>query len=261
MSANTNIRPFYSRDDISYLFDRVREQYERKHLSWFMRRYNLVAAEGSSLAQALDIAYELPPGAFLAGGFMRSILSNTPIKDYDIFFNGEASLKLMVKRIHNAPEGSFLHGYESDISVQDLINNVNKNRKYIMFTHESKPPIQLIRTRWYDRNEEVIDKFDMTFAQFSIDSDLQISYSSQAVDDAQNKRLRLRQVIFPVSTGLRLRRFLDAGFRWYSDNYDGHQRDEYIKLGQKYLEKLKKAAQSAGEPVPENSEGFGSFEA
>jgi len=255
-SPLTTVRPFYVRGDsnVSDLFGSIDGTYERKHLAVFARHHRL------ELGDALEIAMELPEGAFLAGGFMRSVITNQPIKDFDLFFSSEAAFKNMIKRIHEAPEGTYLRGYESDLSLRELIQDPQKNRKYLMFTCEGKPPIQLIRTRWYERSEEIIDKFDMTISQFAVDSELNITYSARALEDIRNRYVRLWKVIFPTSTGLRIRRFLDQGFRWTSDNYGSGDRDTYLQMASKWMTRVKKAAEVAGQPIPENMEGFGSFE-
>lgn len=247
-AAALRIQPYFHDGDIDYLFDSIQYSYEKMYATTFVSRKNV------NLDEPMKLAMELPAGAFIAGGFMKSIAHGETPKDYDLFFNSSETLKTLVKRIHNAPEGSFLHGYTSSDSVLSFADG---DRKYMMFTHPAKPPLQLVRVRWYSRVEEAIDKFDFTMSQFALDSELNITFGTRSWDDASMKVCRLLQAAFPLSTGLRIERFFAQGWIYQGDTY---LRDDYVRLARDYLVKLNKASKKLNLPIVVNSDGFGSFE-
>src|SRR4051812_36248831 len=95
--ATLIIPPFYDVDDVDYLYESVDDNYDRMPVSTFQTRNRIL------LPEAIQLAMELPAGAFIAGGFVKSIINQMPVKDYDIFFTSESALKNLVRRIHNAP--------------------------------------------------------------------------------------------------------------------------------------------------------------
>lgn len=248
-AENVTIPAFYNEGDVDNLFGGVYHNFETWYATNFAARKNL------NLDEPIKLAMELPEGAFIAGGFIRSIKCAEPTKDYDIFFNGSEAVAKLLRRIQHAPEGSFLHGYTSVNSFKDFASG---SLKYITFTHASKPSLQLVRVRWFDRADVAIDKFDMSFSQFALDHKLALTFSTQGWEDIVTKRARLLgNVVFPLSTGFRLKRFIESGWQFSGDSYS---RDEYIRLANQHIEKLKKKAVKAGQPASTNVEGFGSFE-
>lgn len=247
-AAEVRISSYFNIGDIDYLFDSVARSFEKMYVSTFCSRKNI------NLDEAINLAMELPAGAFIAGGFVKSVAIEQPIKDYDIFFSSAESLKALVRRIQHAPEGSALHGYVSNDSLRSFADS---DAKYIMFTHPTKPPLQLVRVRWYGRPEEAIDKFDLSMCQFALDHELNMTFSTNGWNDARHRVARLLAVAFPLATGLRLWRFLDQGYTFQGNIY---LRDDYLRLAQEFMTERTRAATRAGLPAPINTDGFGSFE-
>lgn len=243
-SQNVNIPQFYEQGDIDYLFDNPYYNYERLYATTFASRKSL------NIDEAMKLAMELPTGAFVAGSFVRLVAAGQPIKLFDVFFAGPDGLKALVRRIQNAPEGSYLHGYTSFDSVRSLGDG---NERFMTFNHPTKPTLRLVRVRWYSRPEECIDKFDVTVDQFAIDSELNVIFRNDGLNDIRSRIVRLLNTPFPTATGFKLRRMMDSGWAFSGDTY---LRDDWLRRIRDHNRTLERA----GKPIPENVEGHVAFE-
>ncbi len=227
------IPPFFSQDSYDYpdyLYGRADVRPDCIHVSTFQIRKNI------QIPQAIELAMEMPNGCFLSGGFVKSALANKVPNNYDIFFNGSRAFESMLRRIHNAPEGSFLHGYTSDKSAAQMRDRAGG--KVMLFKHPTKPPLQLVRIRYYDTAADLIDKSDFTVCMFALDNQLMMTYTTDAVEDARAKRLRLNKVSFYNSTGIRIQNLEKEGYMWAdSGRYSNYDRRDMINSAKGQLKR------------------------
>lgn len=253
--TDITIPTYYNSGEVAYLHDRVSNAYVEHHASRFQIRNNV------DLSEPIKLASELPIGAFIAGGFMRQILDQTGIKDYDLFFDGEQSVKRFVKRVQGAPEGSFLHGYSAQGSLREFAEGFTEA---MTLTHASKPTIQLHRVKWCPTPKDAIDKFDFSVCQFALDRNLMVTYERRGIDDARSKRLRMMPYggnIFAVSLGLRIKRYEAQGYKWMTDYFDSAHRESFLKKADEWVAKQVKKAEKLGIPTPTiDNPSFGSFQ-
>lgn len=88
--AQPAVSPIYAYGELSSLFEPGSYSYQRLHVSTFQTRYNV------KLDEAIALAMELPRGAFIAGGFMKSIRHDEPVSEYDIYFRGSENLTRLI---------------------------------------------------------------------------------------------------------------------------------------------------------------------
>ena len=137
-------------------------------------------------------------GVYLAGGAARSLKTNEPVVDYDLFFdsaetaeNFEKGLLMRAKTevIYRCPAGELV---------------TIKMDKY---------KIQLIKETYHPDPADLMARFDFTICKFAVDcSDFSLQYEDADMSDAYNKVLRLNNLQYPVATLHRVKKYLDKGF-------------------------------------------------
>jgi hypothetical protein len=243
------IHPTYTRDSLRKMFGTVNETYTSQPVAVFQARNNV------NLTDAINLAAELPEGAFLAGGFFKSLVRGTPAEDYDVFFTSSHAVLSLVNRIQQAPADSFLFGYIAQKSIRAFQNSPDRT---LVFTHPSKPPINLIRIRWFDNPIDAIDKVDLRLCRVALDSQLNIHIHPETLRDIRESKVRLMNVALPISTGIRLKKLLEDNWSWASSDWSQSEGTALIKNADKQIKKAIKSGtnnllQLHGFEIPEEN--------
>ena len=153
---------------------------------------------------------KMPAGAYLAGGFMRSLMAgDNSFDDIDVFFNSSQSFIAMVELIST---DTYFTGYKVNRDMAAFWKSANRYRLLNFIPPDnSKPKLQLIKLAWFDSPEAVIDSFDLTCCQFSTDGK-QLCFNPRAIGDVKEKRLKLHKTNSSLTT---LERLIKYGKRGY----------------------------------------------
>lgn len=152
------------------------------------------------LGAALKSLPELTPtsGVWLAGGALRRTIFNQPLEggDLDFFFNGETTLANFAARLEAA-------GYKK-------VKEGEFNEQWEL--PESKSlPIQLIRVKFYNSAQEIIDSFDYTLCQFVFDGTT-LYCGELSLFDGARKHIVIDKITYPVATMRRLLKYHSQGY-------------------------------------------------
>ena len=203
-----DIVPFWGKDDYPYFLERTPTQYSRVPMA------DLFEKRGIENRLLSSLVLYLPDGAYIAGGFMTSVLTEEKTAgDIDIFFNGDMAFKKTMELLLNPPEDDeawAFRGYTLD-TKEDTIVSQSASLRYVRFVHEKRPPIQLIKLVWYESADHVIDSFDFTVAQFATDGK-NVVFNPVGILDLVRKKLVLHRMQFPSSTLRRMIKYSKKGF-------------------------------------------------
>lgn len=158
-----------------------------------------------------SLLLHLPDGAIIAGGFALSVVvEDKNAKDIDFFFTSEKAfietydLFMNSNRDENSDDWAY-DGYTVDE------NTISKSSRFVLFTHPTRPSVQLMKMVWYDDAAHVIDTFDFTIAQFAF-TNKEFVYNGESMLDLSKKRLLLHRMQFPASTLRRLIKYTSKGY-------------------------------------------------
>ena len=133
---------------------------------------------------------------FIAGGACRSTIAGEEIKDFDIFCFTEEDYEPLKKIMSN------MYG---ETRENDLVFQVGS--------------IQLVKPRQNDfvktfgSPREVVSKFDFSVCRvYTLDGTRFIWLDDEFQDDIQNKRLRIKNIICPISTFKRVIKYAKRGY-------------------------------------------------
>jgi len=229
MSNIVRINPIYTNETHSELFYDTGYSPDRLTVVQFQKLC------GVKLDDSVAIINELPNGSVICGGNFRQKITNNPVNNYDIFFDSESSFLNAVRRIMHAPEGSALHGYTPKVSLAKF--SAGKD-PILTFVHQSKPAIQLIRTRWFGNSEQLLQHIDLIDSMIALSSDFTVNHHSEAIWCIKNRRVKINRVDFIVGTGARLRERLGGNYSFSpSSSYGSHEREEYIRRAQRFIDR------------------------
>lgn len=169
----------------------------------------------------------LPDGAYIAGGFMTSLMTGEQTaQDVDLFFTSEKALwETMALLFDDSgglgnfddPEAWFWRQYDTDENralFEDLKLHPSMITplRFIKFEHkDGKLPLQLIKIAYYEDPTHIIDSFDLTLAQFAADRH-HVYANPLSYYDVVNKRIVLHRMQFPSSTMRRIIKYTSKGF-------------------------------------------------
>ena len=200
--------PFFTKDTAPNFFQRSDVKFESMPLE----------ALGNDLWKRRlgGIIPYLPEGAYIAGGFMRSIVAGEEdiTGDIDFFFDGSAAFEQMVQNLCKPMSGMMTDvfgGYKPEVDLMVAKHNSKAYRLINFLPPNGKPPIQLIKLIWFDGPEHVIDSFDLTIVQFVTDGK-RLYYNPQAFVDVEAGRLRLHRSQSPITTLNRLLKYEKKGY-------------------------------------------------
>lgn len=151
--------------------------------------------ETYKMLQDLNYTLSLEDGPWLAGGAVREYITNSIVKDFDFFFKNQ-------EQFDNFKTHLFNIGYEVKYENEHNIT---------MFCAETKYLIQLIKIKFFDTAEEVLDSFDFTICQFLTDGK-KIMYPPFSMIDLFRKRLVVHKINYGVSTLKRIIKYTKKGY-------------------------------------------------
>lgn len=183
------------------------------------------------------VAY-LPAGAYIAGGFMTSVMrgKKTYNGDVDFFFNGSKAFSKMLHLLQSPPSGAEAYkGYMPSIGPNNdrfsLYHLKTASRKFrlvnyvpedLTITQKDTPDrlkYQLVKLFWFDSAIHVIDSFDFTVCQFATDGNY-IFYNPRSMVDLHNNELRFHQKKQPALHGMRrILKYVNKGFAIQQSEY------------------------------------------
>ena len=130
----------------------------------------------------------------IAGGSLISLLNDTNINDYDIFFKCEDDYNKAKNVLNN-------------ISYTHTFTGPNGNK----YTND-KYTFDLVHSIYFKNKTDLINHFDFTINQIAIDKN-GIVYSDRFEDDFKNKKLVLNNIPIPGSTLKRLVKYLNKDYK------------------------------------------------
>ncbi len=136
----------------------------------------------------------LPEGAWIAGGFLRSIIAGEDDTDGDIdfFFQNDDAFNKMLSMVKN-PETREIKNVFGYYIIPEYEEGIDELR---VITCKSevmhRPDIQLVKLFWYESPEHVIDGFDFTVCQLATDGK-RLYYNPLSFDDIRSKAIRVHR--------------------------------------------------------------------
>lgn len=189
-----SVNPYWNKETAPTFLSRTTTQY-------VSHPTEILTSRGIS-SMLLEIANELPDGAFIVGGAVLSLfLNNTDSKDIDIAFCSEKDFLEIANKILKQ-EGLF-KGYICTTTHEDWMESQkpdsDKRLRFLQFTHKTLPTIQLLKLVWYEDPFHIIDSFDFTIVQFALGKS-EFVYNPLGIIDAHRKRIVMHRMQFPVSS-------------------------------------------------------------
>jgi hypothetical protein len=207
-----SIKPYWTSDKWPHFYQLTKTQYCRlPYVELFQNRgiFNPVLN---------SLVGFLPPGAFIAGGFITSILRGGDQQpgDIDIFFSGGEAFAQTYELFLNPPQDPkawAFREYEPSLSMDKIVKD-GGNIKLVKMKplNQAKLPVQLIKMVWYDNAEHVIDSFDFTVCQFCIDGEYLV-FNPVAMMDLFKNCLVSHRHQYPADSLYRLIKYTKKGFQ------------------------------------------------
>lgn len=201
-------------DKKPHWYDRTATQYCRTPFS------DMAKLRGINSPLLNNLIEILPPGAFLAGGFVASVLKGEKhqASDIDIFFDGPKSFANAYQLISNPPEGDkawSIKSYKPPAALNDLhkLQSAGNKLRYVKFESDNKErlPIQLIKMYWYQDVEHVIDSFDLTVTQFAIGGG-DLVYNPLSMLDLFSNQAVIHRMHYPADMLYRIIKYIKKGY-------------------------------------------------
>lgn len=212
--------PYFGKDDEPEFFKRTLTKYKSMPLSQLKKM-------GCWHDKLDGIIPNLPEGAWIAGGFLRSIIGKEKefAGDIDFFFNGSLALEQMVEYLTQGFYSSSsmkeaFGGYKPNMSIVKYINGSYRLLDFIP-VNGNKQPIQLIKLKWFNSPESVIDSFDFTATQLIMDSE-NLYYGLKTFDDIENKVLRFHRINtpHPIVSLNRILKYREKGYVMENEQFE-----------------------------------------
>ena len=162
-------------------------------------------------AAAMDLLFEFadaaesPNDVMLAGGFMRDVRNNRPVKDYDFVWNGRG------QEIVREDMRSLLAKYGMSLVSGEKAYHSEKGNHFRVYGRRKSatslvPDVQLIECK-VPPHQFLEDTFDFGLCQIGIDPFGELWYSNAYERDEDERTLSLlvRKTITPYQLGYALR--------------------------------------------------------
>jgi hypothetical protein len=143
---------------------------------------------------------------FIAGGFIRAVVSREPVNDIDVFVASKGAAETLARVLAKNPKD--IHRSENALTVKSF-----------------NPVIQIIHRWIFDSPKDVVESFDFTVcaASFFHDGDNWASVcDDRFYSDLASKRLTYRKPVRIEDAGgsaLRLLKYYQRGYRVPIDSY------------------------------------------
>lgn len=157
----------------------------------------------------------MPKGAWIAGGFLRSIIAGEDESggDIDFFFQNEEAFNKTPDLIKYP---SSVAGAEKVFNYYSIpeYENISKLRIIDCESFAAfRLNIQLVRLFWFESPEHVVDSFDFTACQFITDGKT-LWYNLQGFEDIKTKTLRAHRETGDAIAALnRILKYQNKGYR------------------------------------------------
>lgn len=173
------------------------------------------------LGRAKGITWE---GCYLAGGACRTMLTNEPVVDFDIFFASEEDAKDMEEWLMSQKGACEIYRCKAG----ELITIQMRMFK-----------IQLIKKTYHPSIEDLMERFDFTICRFGMDlGTYMLHYTRADEEDLFNKILRVNSLQYPVASLHRVQKYIAKGYKaedWQAFWTDILERSAKIELNEKNL--------------------------
>jgi len=136
----------------------------------------------------------LKMGPWVAGGAVRRWIENKPVdSDIDVFFANEAQLLRVKDKIEQIGQYNQIVEDPRLPMLRGTRGPIVKSENALTYKIDNDKTVQLIKRRWYDSAEDVINDFDITVCQFLTDGS-SVLYTQTALEDLKTKTLRFRKL-------------------------------------------------------------------
>lgn len=161
-------------------------------------RYFLTSQFGRQLAEYLKL--DMDRGPWLAGGAVRKSYLNIDMgeSDWDIWFNGPEQFALAETKIKELG-ASQVYASDNAISFKFQDNSSTHN-------------IQIIRKRFFDNAQQIIEGFDFTVCQLVTDGN-RVKLGPYTARDLKSRTLRLAQLEVPKYIIPRMVKYIVYGYQ------------------------------------------------
>ncbi len=151
----------------------------------------------------------LPGGAWIAGGALEGLIRNREIKGYDIFFRDRECFEELVRRL-DAGTNAVLQEYRRGKGWDRLDD---PEQHYVEYeSNLGRPAIQLVKYKFSDTIEGILDGFDFTCTQLGTDGSELIVNPEGLLHIAQ-RRLVINAVESPPTLKYRVSVYTKKGYR------------------------------------------------
>ena len=138
-------------------------------------------------------------GTYLAGGAARTLVTNEPVVDFDLFFVDRKSAD--ATRDHLISLGA-----EEVFRCADQLITMRLDGF----------KVQLITKTFHDDVNDLLSRFDFTLCQFGAylgDASPMVVYPDLALEDAIAYNLRLNNLQYPVASAHRIQKYIRKGYK------------------------------------------------
>jgi hypothetical protein len=157
----------------------------------------LMTQHNKELKALKEAAYHfLPSGAFIAGGALTSVFTNTPVNDVDIYFKTEKDFILAVGQAYD--EGLWC------VAASD---------RAVTFVKDNHV-IQLMHFDFFETGQDIFDVFDFTVAMAAYDIDKEeFVFHEDFLKHASQRFLRFHSgTRYPYGSLLRVLKYQQRGY-------------------------------------------------
>lgn len=154
---------------------------------------------GKQLVEYLDL--DLDKGPWLAGGAVRKFYLNESLEnsDWDFWFRNIEQYNIALQRIKDL-KATRVYETENAISFKYYVDN------------DSAQTIQLIRRRFFDKPQQIINGFDFSVCQLVTDGH-KVIVGNDTIRDIKSRTLRLAQENVPEYIIPRIIKYMVYGYR------------------------------------------------
>lgn len=136
-------------------------------------------------------------GAFVAGGAVRSLFTNEPVNDFDVYFKTR-------KDFENAVAGAYDNGWW----------NVSTTKRAVTFSDHGGTPIQFMYFDFFESPSKIFDAFDFTIVMGAYDF-----VSGEFILHADFMRHNSQRFLkfhpgtrYPIASSVRVLKYLERGY-------------------------------------------------
>lgn len=160
-------------------------------------------------------------GAFLAGGSLRTLISDEEVSDFDVFFSWLSPIITPENQnpCLEIPLGTATPEIPRYSNVEAIKRKLEKEKFKLIFScpegkmfsyKKGDMKIQLI-LEITDRPQQIIEQFDFNACCAAFDGEF-FYYSKEFIRDVKTKKLSINQITYPVATIKRMVKYAAKGY-------------------------------------------------